>query len=82
MKPGNLIPDIVDKCIKEIDSKCKKFPKIFFLRKSPLDLEVVGIFRLSGSQLAIDQYKKAFDSGFLYFSIIYKIISRRKSWSL
>eukprot|EP01114_Cavostelium_apophysatum_P021250 TRINITY_DN7364_c0_g1_i2.p1 TRINITY_DN7364_c0_g1~~TRINITY_DN7364_c0_g1_i2.p1 ORF type:complete len:769 (-),score=274.54 TRINITY_DN7364_c0_g1_i2:58-2364(-) len=42
------IPDIVDQCIKVISSKY---------------LDVEGIFRLSGSIVQIEQYKKAFDAG-------------------
>jgi hypothetical protein len=47
IKPGE-IPDIVSQSVKYIDQKA---------------LDVVGIFRLSGSSIRIDEYKQAFDKG-------------------
>jgi hypothetical protein len=45
---GKNIPDVVDQCIRYIEARA---------------LEVVGIFRLSGSAAQIEAYKNSFDSG-------------------
>jgi len=48
LKPGQLIPDIVTRCIEYVDDKA---------------LTVEGIFRLSGAQTKIDSYVEQFNSG-------------------
>lgn len=46
--PGQLIPEIVEQCIKYLNAKA---------------LTLEGIFRLSGSATVIENYRKAFDNG-------------------
>jgi hypothetical protein len=60
LKPGKKIPTIIEQCISLISSKCKFR---IFLKVNFIVLDVVGIFRLSGSLVAIEQYKKQFDLG-------------------
>ncbi len=48
LPPGREIPEIVESCIKYLEER---------------GLKQVGVFRLSGSAVAIEAYKQAFDKG-------------------